>query len=643
MKEKTDTMKREIEPKKIITEIRLNNCPEGPVLVVAEPKNEVTETYFPGWSTPLSPWGGFSRRRSALEVTNEEGENTLCILPAYERALVYETTEFRDADITAQIKPQDASSEPHMDRSDCTEALVGLVFRVQTSRQYYQFGIEGQRRAVLYRRSDDEWFVLSEQPISIVDQYVTLQVQLEGATIRCLCPELDIDFLVTDTTFKLGKFGIRSLGESKLKFLEISQTPSQTKRDKYHRNLKHEKERQFGERIPDPVLVKTFDLEKLGAQPVFHDFIVPNRNDILITSNGSLSAMTVEGELIWKADESVEHIVFSKSHGRNGRLIYGIVKTEGTGWGDLIVLQGTDGKVTARTKCPEFHPSLNMPDLSPTSCNFSQNRGTDIVLREWRGDKGGGGVNLWAYDKDLNPLWDYEMKNTAWYGHGHALQFFDVDKDGRDELLAGGTLFDAEGNVIWVHDRDQEVLNIYGGQHYDAVALGAFANDKAIDPVAFLITGSAGVYVVDALTGRTRVNHRMGHAQGYTRVKVRADLPGEQILVVTRWGNMGILSLFSGYGDRLWTIQPDYLGQGSTGVYWGNMETQLIWMNTSGPVQSFYDGCGRRIKQLTELQHIWGDQMPMHVSARVIRLGDNPMDHLALSFEGRMYIFAPQL
>lgn len=110
-----------------------------------------------------------------------------------------------------------------------------------------------------------------------------------------------------------------------------------------------------------------------------------------------------------------------------------------------------------------------MPDLSPTSCNFSQNGGTDIVLREWRGDKGGGGVNLWAYDKDLNPLWDYEMKNTAWYGHGHALQFSDVDKDGKDELLAGGTLFDAEGNVIWVHDRDQEVLNIYGGQHYDAL------------------------------------------------------------------------------------------------------------------------------------------------------------------------------
>jgi len=34
----------------------------------------------------------------------------------------------------------------------------------------------------------------------------------------------------------------------------------------------------------------------------------------------------------------------------------------------------------------------------------------------------------------------------------------------------------------------------------------------------------------------------------------------------------------------------------------------------------------------------WGDQMPMHISARVIRLGNNPMDHLALSFEGKMYV-----
>ena len=46
--------KTKIEPKKIITEIRLKNRQEGPVLVVIEPKNEMTEKYFPSWSTPLS-------------------------------------------------------------------------------------------------------------------------------------------------------------------------------------------------------------------------------------------------------------------------------------------------------------------------------------------------------------------------------------------------------------------------------------------------------------------------------------------------------------------------------------------------------------------------------------------------------------
>lgn len=104
------------------------------------------------------------------------------------------------------------------------------------------------------------------------------------------------------------------------------------------------------------------------------------------------------------------------------------------------------------------------------------------------------------------------------------------------------------------------MLAVYGAAHYDAVALGALAGDPELDPVAMLISGSNGVYVVDALTGRTRVHHRVGHAQGCVLAKVRTDLPGQQVLVATRWGNMGILTLLSGRGERLWTIQPDYIG-----------------------------------------------------------------------------------
>jgi hypothetical protein len=184
---------------------------------------------------------------------------------------------------------------------------------------------------------------------------------------------------------------------------------------------------------------------------------------------------------------------------------------------------------------------------------------------------------------------------------------------------------------------------IFGAQHYDAVALGAFAGDEEVDPVAFLLGGSAGLYVVDALTGKTRSVHRIGHAQGRHVGKVRADLPGEQVLAVTRWGNYGILTLFSGRGERLWSIQPDYIGQGTCPVWWGDGETQLIWANTTGPVQAFYDGYGRRVKALTALSDLWGDRMRRDVGTGVVRLGSDATDYLSMSIDGRLYIFGPQI
>jgi len=205
---------------------------------------------------------------------------------------------------------------------------------------------------------------------------------------------------------------------------------------------------------------------------------------------------------------------------------------------------GRDGKLVARAKVPPQQPHMRYLDYATSSGNLTDTGGFDIVLREWRQDKGGGGVHLWAYDKGLEPLWHYELPG-AWYGHHYAVQFYDVDGDGRDELLAGGTLFDAQGNVLWVHDGDREMQHVFGAEHYDAVAIGAFAADEEVDPVAFLLGGSAGVYVVDALTGKTRAGHRIGHAQGRFVGRMRADLPGELVpefyYDYLRTGNAGFL------------------------------------------------------------------------------------------------------
>ena len=148
------------------------------------------------------------------------------------------------------------------------------------------------------------------------------------------------------------------------------------------------------------------------------------------------------------------------------------------------------------------------------------------------------------------------------------------------------------------------MATIPGAGHYDSVAIGDFAGEAEVDPVAFLIAGSAGVYVVDADTGRTRMAHRIGHAQSHVRCgALRSDLAGTQIAAFCRWGNFGITTLFSGNGGRLWTIQPDNI----PGVL---------------PIQ-------------------WGNRMRRDVITGIAKMGSDPRELLCMTIEDRMHVFGP--
>ena len=124
--------------------------------------------------------------------------------------------------------------------------------------------------------------------------------------------------------------------------------------------------------------------------------------------------------------------------------------------------------------------------------------------------------------------------------------------------------------------------------------------------------------------------------------KFRSDLPGEQIHAVTRWGNMGIQTLFSGSGDRLWTRQPDYVGQGSCPVWWGDSETQLLWVNTSEHANALYDGCGHKVKDLDAIRELRRGRMAGEVRSSVERLGEDPRDLLCVTVDDTMHVFAPE-
>jgi len=636
----------------IIAEIILDGCPEGAVLQPLEYQDEIRDRYFAGWETPLAPWGGFGLN-SGLTVV-KDGSRHVLEWSGADRAIVAGSPDMRDYKVAAVVKPIDTKASPNDDRADYSEAFIGIVFRIHTSRHYYQFGIEGSY-AMLYRRSDDEWFAMAEQEIDLTDDYVTLEVNLDGDAVHCRCKELDVSFFCTCNKFREGKAGIRAIGKARMASLRITQTQLQKSLYNFRQRFCQEDEQALGESIPDPELVRVLDLSKIGGSPQFNDFVIPNRYDMLI-SGQTLRAVTLDGQLLWETLLKVDGIVFSQ-HTDKGRLIYGFMgerRTEtrrgvtgGVGQSvvsdEMVVIRGCDGEVLARTKIPELDSAVRITAFSMTSGDINGSGGSDIILREWRSDCGDGGINLWAYDKDLSLLWHNRV--NAPYGHGNAVQFVDMDGDGRDEVLAGGTLFSPDGNIVWVHDREPEMAKIPGAHHYDAVTVIDFSNETLTekpDPVAFLLGGSAGVYVVDGLTGQTKMIHRVGHAQGRSIVKVRKDFPGKQVLTACRWGNMGILNLFSGYGERLWTIQPDYIGQGASPVTWGNSEEQLIWTNTSGQVQAFYDGYGRRVKVLHKLQKLWGNRMRRDVGISVTRMGNDSTELICLAFDGKMYAFGPK-
>jgi hypothetical protein len=156
------------------------------------------------------------------------------------------------------------------------------------------------------------------------------------------------------------------------------------------------------------------------------------------------------------------------------------------------------------------------------------------------------------------------------------------------------------------------------------------------------VVGGAGVHIVDAVRGETRAVYPVGHAQGGVWCKVRDDLPGREVLVHTRWGTYGILTLFGARGEKLWSIQPDYVGETCHGVQWMPQGLQHIWVNTSESGMGLYDGYGRQVKPLNLLRKAFAGKTRQGVKACSLLRRPGGRHWLALVESDTMHLFKPE-
>ncbi|XEC96314.1 hypothetical protein AB6A23_07155 [Paenibacillus tarimensis] len=98
----------------------------------------------------------------------------------------------------------------------------------------------------------------------------------------------------------------------------------------------------------------------------------------------------------------------------------------------FLVLDGRTGKTKRSFELPgeEAHDCIVIANLSGNSVP------QDIILKDrYR--------KLWAMDKDFKLLWTYEGNP------GHFPWAYDIDGDGRDEIMAGYDMLDHDGTKLW--------------------------------------------------------------------------------------------------------------------------------------------------------------------------------------------------
>jgi len=641
----------------VVAEMSLAGCPEGAVLDWVQPSAEVDRFFTRSmswgeeWTNALTAprrW----KMRSNLRIVREEpalleqlsgrrpspDESVVLEHPKQdERCLITGDLLWKDYTVEAAMRVPGKTTVPNVDNDVHVVPMAGIMVRSQSVRHHYFLAIEPKIGFTLYWRDDDHWNVLASSPAVIDPQrYYRLRVSVSGAMLRCFEGDRRL-FQVEDGHLRSGKAGVRFNTETRVAYVAVLMTPAEMETARQARSQRDREEGELSRKLPRPVLWKKVDLAPFGGGLLG---FVPSRDgkkNMILAGHGpkgsAIAAVTLDGKKLWEYPGAMRIPQIGGPLQDGSYRLTGILVRPGEPKEVLASLNLREGRLVAEAPLPTI-PGRRLAFLFSTN-SLVDLRGagapSDFILRE-----GDDGSTLWAYDDHLRLLWT--AKVTPNFGHGNSIGFCDINGDGKEEVLAGGSLLGPDGRQLWQMERVQEVLRKYGGVHIDAAVIGNIAGDSQLDPVVSLQAGSAGVYFLDGRTGRVRTVTRVGHAQGRHVGKFRPDVAGLQVEVGDRWGNYGIITIFSAKGDRLCTFQPDTLSQGGPPVNWTGDGQEHIFIYTSQQGLGFYDGWGRRVLRFAP------GEIPEGIgyargSVVVEDVTGDPRDELIFSIDGTLSIY----
>ena len=592
-------MRHTIKPNELYTSIATldpSAAPEGIYFNSGTLDRERENRYFPSWFNDMTPWG-YRDQQSLLQVAWDEAAKARVLewTRMHVRYLLNSDPFIADMRLRARVRVTTAECVRYHDIPDCTESRLGLLLRYEDHRHFYFLALEGLRCLVLYRRDDEEWLALAEAPLSVdPERYYELEVEAVGSSFRCVCG--DVRLHATDSRYPRGRYGLRGNTLGKIAWAEAEATSGQRR---YNNRLRSNYQCELeAAREGYPALTEAgrFDLREFGPVDLELVRLRPGERPALLLhrkEENHTTAVDWDLNVLWERPGGLDTGKFAiyRDAGACRQLVT-------LGKDQFEVIDLSRGQTVAE---PSFPRSVRH-QLWPLAAGMADRPGNvqgrdeagDLLLRYSDGDRYRDDESrLMVLDQDFDEIWSIDSE-PAGLGHTFGAQFYDVDGDGRDEVLASYQLLSPEGERLWRMEAIED-LERAGAGHIDFAVIGDFAGDQELDPTIFVCSG--GVYVVDGHTGKTRARHLCGHTQGGKIGNFRPDLAGLELAGRSRWGTMGIVPFINGRGMLTGRMHPDPIGHPGGPINWTGDGRELVFIGSYRGL-GLYDGRGFRVVEL---------------------------------------------
>jgi hypothetical protein len=242
---------------------------------------------------------------------------------------------------------------------------------------------------------------------------------------------------------------------------------------------------------------------------------------------GSLAAMDLNGDILWQYGEPGTHTIFAgpelpvQIHDQDGDGAREVVFVEK---GQVRVLAGRDGTLVKSVDIPSNREikSIVFADLigsGKENCMVLTDRQTQLII----------------LDSQLELMWQRELTSGS-----HPF-IYDLDKDGKSEIMVGYSVFDPDGVLKFD-------IGAFIGDECNGVTVHELIIGNRSIPSLVYAAGDWGILYFD-FDGNLLKQNVMGYVQYVSVGNFDAELTGLELVTSNYWGSDGLIHLVDSAGD----------------------------------------------------------------------------------------------